>query len=131
MRKYILPVLLAAVFLLLAMVVPRSDAEAVCRDFLEECGWETEGKPEEEQVTLPIEADATWENYLAMQRENGFDLAAHAGKKVLRLQFTVKNHPCGSPVLANVYWRNGKVIGGDIMHPALGGFMHGLRITKF
>ncbi len=131
MRKYVLPLLLAAVFLLLAMVVPRTDAEAVCRDFLKECGWETEGKAKEEQVTLPAETDATWEAYLAMQRENGFDLAPYDGEKVLRLQFTVKNHPCGSSVFANVYWHKGKVIGGDIMHPALGGFMHGLRITKF
>lgn len=130
MRKYLPPIILAAVFLLLAMVVPKTDAEAVSREFLQECGWETEGKAEEEQVMLPIETDATWEMYLAMQRENGFDLAPYAGEEVLRLRFVVINHPCGSFVYANVYWHKGKIIGGDIMHPSVSGFMHGLRITK-
>lgn len=131
MRKYFLPVLLVGVFLLLAMVVPKTDAETVCLSFLQECGWETEGNVVEEQVTLPTETDATWDMYLAMQRENGFDLAPYGGEEVLRLRFTVTNHPSGSPVYANVYWYKGEIIGGDIMHPSVSGFMHGLRITKF
>ncbi len=130
-RKYLFLGLWASVFLLLAMFVPKTSTEEVCREFLLNLGWETAGEVREELVTLPKTEDATWAQYLAMQRENGFDMYPYGEKEVLKLVFAVTNHPFGDDVYATVYYADGRVIGGDIMSPALRGFMHGLRLSSF
>ncbi len=131
MRKILPLSCLAGVFLLLAGIMPDTSAAAECRALLESCGWQTAGAFTEEAVTLPTKEDATWATYLAMQQENGFDMEPFAGRQVLRLSCRIGNHPAGDAVYANLYWCDGRVIGGDIMSPALDGFMHGLKNSSF
>ena len=130
-RNYLVLGVLASAFLLLAMFAPKTDAAGVCKGYLLGQGWETEGDVKEEIVTLPKENDAVWAQYLALQRENGFDLTPFCGREVRKLVFSVTNHPSGGPVYATIYWADGGIIGGDIMSPALAGFMHGLRAPNF
>ncbi len=125
-RKWLLPLLLFAVFILLAMIMPKTCAEETCKAFLSRCGYETDEAFSAEEVTLPENTDAVFEEYLCLQRENGFDMEPYCGRKVLKYTFSVLNYPYKAPVYANVYWANGKIIGGDIMSPALDGFMYGL-----
>lgn len=131
MRKLLPLSCLFSVFLLLAGIMPDTSAPAECRALLASYGWQTDGSFTEEAVTLPEKADASWSAYLAMQRENGFDMESFAGRQVLRLSCRIGNHPAGEAVYANLYWCDGGVIGGDIMSPALDGFMHGLKISSF
>ncbi len=126
MRKVFPIIPLAAVFLLLAFAAPQN-AASTCRAFLEDCGWTMAEDFSEETVTLPEKGDAAWDDYLAMQAENGFPLADYGGRTVLRLRCRVANHPGGENVYANLFWCEGRVVGGDIMSPAMDGFMHGLR----
>ena len=89
-----------------------------------ETPWETV------TVTLPESTDAVWKPYLALQAETGYDMVAYSGKTVTRLTCKIANHPKGEHVYANLFWADGKIIGGDIMSPALDGFLHGLEKLK-
>jgi len=108
-----------------------SSPEEVCRAFLEEKGWPTAADCTIEAVVLPQKGDVTWEQYLAMQRENGFSMDSFCGKEVRRFSFAIENHPKGKNVRANIYWHDNRIIGGDIMSPALDGFMHGIAVVKY
>ncbi len=130
MKRYSILGILAAVFLLLAAAVPDTSPEGVCRSFLEARGWRT-GDFTEEPLQLPEAGDAAWNTYLVLQEENGFDLAACGGKTVLHLSCPILNHPDGENVYANLYWYEGHIVGGDIMSPALDGFMQGLEFSSF
>lgn len=127
-RKWMLPLILFAVFILLAMILPVPDAEETCRAYLSDCGYETDATVNAEPVTLPKAEERVWQDYLFMQRETGFDLAPYSGRRVIRYTFTILNYPFQGPVFANLYWADGKIVGGDIMSPALDGFMHGLPL---
>ena len=124
-RKWLLLLLLFAVFVFLATVLPSADGEEAGRSFLLRCGYET-GEGTLEEVMLPEAEDASWKEYLFLQRENGFDMEPYLGRKVLKYTYTVLNYPYDGMVYANIYWADGKIIGGDIMSPALDGFIYGL-----
>ncbi len=114
--------ILATVFCVLGSTAPAEK----CKAHLEKLGWEVCGGFLEETVILPGSDNPVWQNYLDMQKENGFDMEPYCGKPVLRLSASIGNHMGGSGVQTNVYWADGKIIGGDILSPALDGFMHGL-----
>lgn len=129
MRPLLLLVLLCALFLTLAFMpvsVPTASADEVLSalELRRDTPWE------KETVTLPQGTDSAWKPYLVLQTEAGYDMAPYCGKAVIRLRAKIGNHPAGDNVYANIYWADGKVIGGDIMSPALGGFMHGLKMSK-
>lgn len=130
LKRSVVLLFLASIFLILAFAAPTPPPEKACRAFLEERGWETAGTFSEAWVILPPAEDAAWAQYLAMQRKNGFNMDAFCGERVLRLSCSIQNHPRGGNVQANLYWYNNRIIGGDIMTPALDGFMHGLRNVK-
>lgn len=122
------PLLLFAVFILVATFIPQTDSIQTCREYLQALGYETGETVESETVTLPETADATWEAYLQLQKECGFDMEKYAGKTVLKLTFCILNYPSADTVYANLYLWEGVILGGDIMTPALDGFMHGLTV---
>jgi len=130
-RKLLSLLLLAGVFLFAAGTLPDTSAETVCRAFLKDRGWQTAESFSEAVIHLPETADATWKAYFSLQTENGFPMEAYVGRKIRHLSFRIENHPWGEGVYANLYWCDGKIIGGDIMSPALDGFMHGLDSSNF
>ena len=126
-RKWLVPLILSAALLLLA-VMPNPSAEKTCRAFLSKQGFEIAENFSAEEVILPRENDPAWKSYLHLQRENGFSMEAYCGSTVLKLTFTILNYPEEDTIYANLYWSDGQIIGGDIMSPAVDGFMHGLYI---
>lgn len=131
MRKTAVLLILTGVFLLAAGSLPDTSAEALCRRFLEDRGWKVGALLSEELLWLPEGEDPTWTAYYALQRENGFFMEKYAGKKVRKFSFRIDDHPDGENVYANLYWYNKAIIGGDILSPALNGFMRGLETSNF
>lgn len=128
MRSLLLLIPLCAVFLLLAFV-PTAQPQAADA-VLFSLGLTRASEWEKETVTLPEREDASWKRYLAMQAESGYDMTPYCGMEAVKFRCRIGNHPEGENVYANLYLIKGKVIGGDIMSPALDGFMHGLKMPK-
>ncbi|HCC34932.1 MAG TPA: DUF4830 domain-containing protein [Ruminococcaceae bacterium] len=98
------------------------------RAFLARFGWEVESTPlMQNTVIIPSEFDEVYSPYNEMQLEQGFDLTPYKGQTVSRYCYAVLNYPGADPVMANLLVFEGKIIGGDIDSPALGGFMHGFE----
>lgn len=96
--------------------------------YLESYGWTVE--PDAiavEELLIPEEFDETYDQYLALQAGQGFDLSKYAGKRVKRYTYVITNYPTGQTGVQSslLIYRN-TVIGGDVLSPELGGFIHGL-----
>jgi len=71
--------------------------------------------------------DDSYQDYLALQSQQGFDLEKYAGKRVKRYTYEVLNYPTGETgVQANLLIRKNTVVGGEVLSPQLDGFLHGL-----
>lgn len=84
--------------------------------FLQGLGYQTESEPEEIiDVLIPATFDTTYDNYNALQKQQGYDLEKYKGKKVKRYRYKILNYP-GKNVSAEatllIY--KGEVIGGDV-----------------
>jgi len=80
-------------------------------------------------MLVPEEMDESYDDYLALQREQGFDLSKYAGKRVKRYTYEVLNYPTGETgVQVNLVIYNNVVIGGEVLSPHLDGFLHGLSL---
>jgi hypothetical protein len=97
--------------------------------FLESFGWLVLQEPmATEEVTIPETMDETYQAYLDLQKEQGFDLSKYCGKHVKRFSYEILNYPTGETgVTANLLVYKNKIIGGDVSSAALDGFMHGLN----
>lgn len=92
-------------------------------------GWGWQVSPEAvqtEELVLPEQFGEEYAKYLAMQEEMGFDLSAHAGKRVKRYTYEVLNYPGEKTgVTAHLLVRRNTVIGGEIVGKD---FIHGLEM---
>ncbi len=135
-KKWALP---AALLLLLVLGLVRQNGRAAgldgqrlesvedMRALLEQLGWETEEAPVSVQETvLPGEFPAVLENYNRLQRQQGFDLQRHAGKRVEIYTFRVLNYPEEGEVYCTLYIRGARLVAGDLHAASLNGFMTGL-----
>lgn len=97
--------------------------------YLEEWGWQVKPEPlSVQELLIPGEMDDSYQEYLAMQREQGFDLTKYAGRRVKRYTYQVTNYPTGEEgVQANLLICRGTVVGGEVLSPRLDGFLHGLE----
>ncbi len=95
--------------------------------YLQEWGWQV--SPEAiltEELVLPEQFGEEYTQYLALQKEMGFDLTDHAGKRIKRYTYEVLNYPGGETgVTAHLLMRRNTVIGGEIMG---GDFLHSLAM---
>lgn len=100
--------------------------------YLSAWGWEVSPEPvATEELLIPEEMNESYQQYLTLQEEQGFDLSQHAGKRVKRYTYEVYNYPTGeSGVQANLLIRKGTVVGGEILSPRLDGFIHGLSMPQ-
>lgn len=98
--------------------------------FLESYGWTVE--PEAiavEELLIPEEFDETYDQYLTLQADQGFDLTKYRGKRVKRYTYVITNYPTGEEgVQAGLLVYRDTVIGGEVLSPQLGGFIHGLTM---
>ena len=97
--------------------------------FLAQFGWEVEAEPvESTTVTIPREFDKVFGAYNELQRSQGLDLSAFAGKTVERHTYAVSNYPgYEGTVHANLLIFRGRVIGGDICSADPAGFLQGFE----
>ena len=96
--------------------------------YLENCGWTVESPAlKEETVLIPKSFSPVFEEYNALQKQQGFDLTRYSGREVKLYTYKVIHDKLGENVLASLYVSDGVVIGGDVHSTALDGFMCGLK----
>lgn len=98
--------------------------------YLEGYGWQVLEEPlATEELLIPEEMDESYDDYLALQTSQGFDLEQYAGKRVKRYTYEITNYPTGeSGIQAGLLVYKSTVIGGDVLSAQLGGFIHGLEM---
>ena len=106
----------------------RSNQDRV--DYLAAYGWQVSQTPiATQEFIIPQEMDSSYDEYLSLQREQGFHLEELTGKRVKRYTYEVLNYPSGEAgVQANLLIYRGRVVGGEVLSPQLDGFLHGLRM---
>lgn len=100
--------------------------------FLESFGWKVSASPTESgQVRIPAQASEVFDRYNALQKSQGFDLNAFAGKTVMRYVYKVTNYPNATEaVYATLLVYQDRVIGGDITDTSVKGVVRGLRMPE-
>ena len=98
--------------------------------YLESYGWQVYPEPVSvEELLIPEEFDETYDQYLALQSGQGFDLTKYRGKRVKRYTYEITNYPSGETgVQANLLLYKTTVVGGEVLSPELDGFLHGLAM---
>jgi hypothetical protein len=111
-------------------VTLEEDSDTARCNFLSEYGWQVTTVPKEvQEIIIPSQFNAVYEQYNDLQQSQGFDLRGYQGKTVKRYTYIIHNYPQNvGEVHANVLTYDGKVIGGDICTLNLDGFMHGFSM---
>ena len=88
-------------------------------------GYEADPSSEEvKEIVFPKEFDAVLEAYNALQLSRGFDLRRAAGKPCLCCSYDLVGYPgWEGRVVATLYIRHGRLIGGDVHTASAEGFM--------
>ncbi len=98
--------------------------------FLEGLGWEVSAEPVDiREVIIPEEWNAVFEEYNALQKQQGFDLDKYRGRQATIYTYQILNYEDEENVVANLMISDGRLISGDICSTELGGFMHGLSMV--
>ena len=99
--------------------------------FLKDLGWEVAASPKESgQVRIPEPGDPVFDRYNQLQKSQGYDLGAYAGKTVMRYVYKIQNYPGATdPVYATLLIYKDQVIGGDITDTSAGGAVRPLKNT--
>ena len=97
--------------------------------FLKQFGWDVTTSPvETSQVRIPEKSSAIFERYNALQKSQGYDLSAYAGKTVMRYVYKINNYPGATePVYATLLVYKNQVIGGDVTDTAAKGVVQGFK----
>ena len=98
--------------------------------YLASFGWSVNGEPTEVQkVKIPDAADnEVFARYNDLQKSQGFDLTAYAGKEAMRYVYEILNYPDATqPVYASILVYEGRIIGGDVTNTAPDGIIHGFQ----
>ncbi len=84
--------------------------------YLNELGWQVSETPVmTEELLIPDTFDESYDNYLALQAQQGFDLTKYTGKRVKRYTYDVTNYSDGqADVQAALLIYKNKVIGGQL-----------------
>lgn len=96
--------------------------------YLESWGWQVSEAPiSVEELLIPQEFDETYDQYLKLQSDQGFDLSKYQGKRVKRYTYEISNYPTGETgVQVGVLIYKNTVVGGEVLSSQLDGFIHGL-----
>ena len=100
--------------------------------FLKSFGWEVTTSPtESSQVRIPSEPSEVFDRYNALQKSQGYDLSAFAGKTVMRYVYRINNYPGATePVYATLLLYKNQIIGGDVTDTAAKGVVRGFNMPK-
>lgn len=97
--------------------------------YLNGLGWQVSSQPiATEELLIPEEFDDSYQGYLALQADQGFDLTHYKGKRVKRYTYQLTNYPTqAEPVQISLLIYKNKVVGGQIQSSS-GSFLHGLTL---
>ena len=100
--------------------------------FLKDFGWDVTTSPvESSQVRIPENASEVFDRYNALQKSQGYDLSAYAGKTVMRYVYRINNYPGATePVYATLLVYKNQIIGGDVTDTSAKGVVRGFRMPK-
>ena len=100
--------------------------------FLKSFGWDVTNSPvESSQVRIPSESGEVFERYNALQKSQGYDLSAYAGKTVMRFVYKINNYPGATePVYATLLVYKNQIIGGDITDTSAKGVVRSFKMPK-
>ncbi len=100
--------------------------------FLKSFGWEVTTTPtESSQVRIPAESSEVFDRYNQLQKSQGYDLSAYAGKTVMRYVYKINNYPNATePVYATLLVYKNQIIGGDVTDTAAKGVVRGFKMPK-
>lgn len=98
--------------------------------YLASYGWEVETEPvSSQELLIPEELDESYQEYVALQSQQGFDLSKYRGKRVKRYTYEITNYPTGEQgVQVDLLIYRHKVVGGEVLSPRMDGFLHGLSM---
>ncbi|MGM9566193.1 DUF4830 domain-containing protein [Evtepia sp.] len=96
--------------------------------YLQSLGWIVGKEPAAvEDVLIPETFDASYNDYLALQAEMGFDLRDYTGKTVKRYTYQVKNYPgLQENIWVSLLIHKKTVIGGEVFCNQGDGFTQSL-----
>ena len=116
--------LAAAFFALRAGAPSLTDTAGRCA-YLASLGYEADPASEEvKEIVFPKDFDAVLEAYNALQLSQGFDLRPCAGKPCLCCSYDLVGYPGREGrVIAALYIRHGRLVGGDVHTASAEGFM--------
>ena len=143
-KKKIVMILAAAIALVVGLVmlfggsdsqptastgVSNNDARVA---FLKSFGWDVTTSPvESSQVRIPSESSDVFDRYNQLQKSQGYDLSAYAGKTVMRYVYKINNYPNATePVYATLLVYKNQIIGGDVTDTAAKGVVRGFKMPK-
>ena len=100
--------------------------------FLKGFGWDVTTSPvESSQVRIPETSTEVYDRYNALQKSQGYDLTAYAGKTVMRYVYKINNYPGATePVYATLLVYKNQVIGGDVTNTAAKGKIQGFQMPQ-
>ncbi len=100
--------------------------------FLKSFGWDVTNSPvESSQVLIPAESGEVFERYNALQKSQGYDLSAFAGKTVMRFVYKINNYPGATePVYATLLIYKNQIIGGDVTDTSAKGVVRSFKMPK-
>lgn len=95
-------------------------------EYLSSLGWEFDGVTEKE-ITIPSSFNQVYQNYNAVQKEQGFDLEKYKGKSAVIYTYNITNYQNNKNVIANLLVSDGILIGADLCDPSVdSGFLTAL-----
>jgi hypothetical protein len=100
--------------------------------FLKSFGWEVTTSPAESgQVRIPEAGNEVFNRYNELQKSQGYDLSAYAGKTVMRYVYQINNYPGASaPVYATLLIYKNQVIGGDVTDTSAKGSIRSFKMPQ-
>ena len=100
--------------------------------FLKGFGWDVTTSPvESNQVRIPEKTSEVFDRYNALQKSQGYDLSAYAGKTVMRYVYKINNYPGATePVYATLLIYKDQIIGGDVTNTAAKGAIQGFKMPQ-
>ena len=113
---------------------PTSSGGAASNDsrvaFLKSFGWDVTTSPKQSgQVRIPAQSSEVFDRYNALQKSQGYDLNAYAGKTVMRYVYKINNYPGATePVYATLLVYNDQIIGGDVTNTSAKGVIQSFRM---
>ena len=100
--------------------------------FLKSFGWEVTTSPVESgQVRIPEAGNDVFNRYNELQKSQGYDLSAYAGKTVMRYVYQINNFPnATAPVYATLLIYKNQVIGGDVTDTSAKGAIRSFKMPQ-